>query len=90
MSTVWWWFALAVVLLLQNYPNHLIYTRMFMTVVRDVENVEIMLQQITHPLLSAVMVLSGARTMCGVRDSCSTCSTAASRRCRGWRCSCWV
>src|SRR6188474_1703180 len=29
------WLALAAVLLLQNYPNHLLYTRSFMTVVRD-------------------------------------------------------
>lgn len=29
------WFALAALLLLQNYPNHLIYRRNFMTVVRD-------------------------------------------------------
>ena len=96
VTTVVWWFALAVVLLLQNYPNHIIYTRNFMTVVRDagadlrnalaarlqslsigyhtrvsssivqtkvvrdVENVELMLQQVTHPLLSASMVMVGA------------------------------
>lgn len=35
VSSVLWWFALAAVLLLQNYPNHLLYTRSFMTVVRD-------------------------------------------------------
>src|SRR5690606_29780273 len=34
VSGVLWWFALAAVLLLQNYPNHLIYTRNFMTVVQ--------------------------------------------------------
>lgn len=96
------WFALAVVLLLQNYPNHIVYTRNFMTVVRDtgadlrnalaarlqslsigyhsrvsssivqtklvrdVENVELMLQQVTHPLLSATMVMVGALTMTAV------------------------
>ncbi|GAA1924969.1 ABC transporter ATP-binding protein [Microbacterium aoyamense] len=96
VSTVLWWFALAVVLLLQNYPNHILYTRSFMRVVRDtgadlrnalasrlqslsigyhtrvsssivqtkvvrdVENVELMLQQVTHPLLSAIMVMAGA------------------------------
>ncbi len=96
VTTVLWWFALAVVLLLQNYPNHILYTRSFMRVVRDtgadlrnalasrlqslsigyhtrvsssivqtkvvrdVENVELMLQQVTHPLLSAVMVMAGA------------------------------
>ena len=92
VTAVLWWFALAVVLLLQNYPNHILYTRSFMTVVRDtgadlrnalaarlqslsigyhtrvsssivqtkvvrdVENVELMLQQVTHPLLSSIMV----------------------------------
>ncbi|WP_243076455.1 ABC transporter ATP-binding protein [Microbacterium sp. SS28] len=96
------WLALAAVLLIQNYPNHLIYTRNFMTVVRDsgvdlrnalaerlqslsigyhtrvssslvqskvvrdVENVELMLQQVTHPLLSSVMVLTGAITMTAI------------------------
>src|SRR5690349_19028577 len=35
VSEVMWWFALAAVLLLQNFPNHLVYTRNFMTVVRD-------------------------------------------------------
>ncbi len=99
VSAVLWWFALAAVLLLQNYPNHLLYTRSFMTVVRDtgaelraalaerlqslsigyhtrmsssivqtklvrdVENIELMLQQVAHPLLSAIMVISGALVM---------------------------
>jgi ATP-binding cassette, subfamily B, bacterial len=102
VTTVLWWFALAAVLLLQNYPNHLLYTRSFMTVVRDtgadlrnalaarlqslsigyhsrvsssivqtkvvrdVENVELMLQQVTHPLLSATMVMVGAIAMTAV------------------------
>ncbi|WP_041294740.1 ABC transporter ATP-binding protein [Isoptericola variabilis] len=97
------WFALAVVLLAQNYPHHILYTRSFMTVVRDtgvtlrnalvarlqslsigyhtrasaavvqskvvrdVENVELMLQQVTHPLLSATMVLVGAITMTALK-----------------------
>lgn len=96
------WFALAAVLLLQNYPNHILYTRMFARVVRDtgaelrnslaahlqqlsigfhtrasasvvqtkvvrdVENIEVMLQQVMHPLLSATMVLVGAVTMTAV------------------------
>ncbi|HEU5130259.1 MAG TPA: ABC transporter ATP-binding protein [Glycomyces sp.] len=96
------WFLLAVVLLVQNYPNHIVYTRNFMTVVRDtgadlrnalaarlqslsigyhtrmsasilqtkvvrdVENVELMLQQMTHPLLSSIMVLAGAVTMTAI------------------------
>jgi ATP-binding cassette, subfamily B, bacterial len=102
LSAVLWWFALASVLLLQNYPNHILYTRSFMTVVRDigadlrnalaarlqslsigyhtrvsssivqnkvvrdVENVELMLQQVTHPLLSATMVLIGAVSMTAI------------------------
>ncbi|MAP64333.1 MAG: ABC transporter [Microbacterium sp.] len=102
VSAVLWWFALAAVLLIQNYPNHILYTRQFMTivrdtgadlrnalaqrlqslsigyhsrvsssivqtkVVRDVENVELMLQQVTHPLLSATMVMIGALAMTAV------------------------
>lgn len=102
VSQVAWWFAVAAVLLLQNYPNHIVYTRNFMTVVRDtgadlrnalaahlqslsigyhsrtssslvqtkvvrdVENVELMLQQVTHPLLSAIMVMAGALSMTAV------------------------
>ncbi|MFC7788383.1 ABC transporter ATP-binding protein [Microbacterium sp. MAHUQ-60] len=102
VTDVLWWFALAAVLLLQNYPNHLIYTRNFMTVVRDlgadlrnaltarlqslsigyhtrvsasivqtklvrdVENVELMLQQVTHPLLSSTMVMLGALSMTAI------------------------
>ncbi len=101
-SAVVWWFAVAAVLLLQNYPNHILYTRNFMTVVRDtgadlrnalaarlqslsigyhtrvsasivqtkvvrdVENVELMLQQVTHPLLSAAMVMTGALAMTAI------------------------
>src|SRR5690606_35274100 len=96
------WFLLAAVLLAQNYPNHILYTRNFMTVVRDtganlrnalaarlqslsigyhtrvsasivqtkvvrdVENVELMLQQMTHPLMSSTMVLIGAITMTAI------------------------
>ncbi|WP_240930501.1 ABC transporter ATP-binding protein [Isoptericola sp. BMS4] len=99
VTSVLVWFAVAVVLLAQHYPNHLLYTRNFMSVVRgtgatvrnalvehlqslsigyhsrasaavvqskvvrDVENVELMLQQVTHPLLSALMVVVGAVTM---------------------------
>ncbi|MBP2411982.1 ATP-binding cassette subfamily B protein [Arthrobacter stackebrandtii] len=102
VESVLWWSLAAAVLLLQNYPNHIIYTRNFMTVVRDtgselrnvlaarlqslsigyhtrmnssivqtkvvrdVENVEMMLQQVTHPLLSSVMVMTGAITMTAV------------------------
>ncbi|MEG3613622.1 ABC transporter ATP-binding protein [Isoptericola haloaureus] len=103
VGSVMIWFAVAVVLLAQNYPHHILYTRKFMTVVRDtgvrlrnalvqrlqvlsigyyarssaalvqskvvrdVENVEIMLQQVTHPLLSALMVLVGAVSMTAIR-----------------------
>ena len=102
VKSVLWWSLLAAVLLIQNYPNHIVYTRNFMTVVRDtgselrnvlaarlqslsigyhtrmnssivqtkvvrdVENVELMLQQMTHPLLSAVMVMTGAITMTAI------------------------
>ncbi|MCE0536260.1 ABC transporter ATP-binding protein/permease [Kineosporia rhizophila] len=101
-STVLGWLGLAVLLLAQNYPNHLVYTRNFMMVVRDtgaelrnvlagrlqtlsigfharstsavvqnklvrdVENIELMLQQVTHPLLSATMVVIGAMAMTAV------------------------
>lgn len=103
VTSVLLWFGLAAVLLAQNYPHHVVYTRHFMTVVRgtgarlrnalvehlqslsigyyarssaalvqskvvrDVENVELMLQQVTHPLLSAVMVLAGAVTMTALK-----------------------
>ncbi|GAB3271313.1 ABC transporter ATP-binding protein [Kineosporia babensis] len=96
------WLLFAVLLLAQNYPNHLVYTRNFMMVVRDtgaelrnvlamrlqtlsigfharstsavvqnkvvrdVENIELMLQQVTHPLLSATMVVGGAATMTAI------------------------
>ncbi|WP_204162345.1 ABC transporter ATP-binding protein [Rathayibacter sp. VKM Ac-2754] len=98
-STLWLWTAIALVALLQNYPNHVMYTRLYMSsvrqtgkdlrnalaarlqnlsigfhtrasssivqtkVVRDVENIETMLQQVAHPLLSAVMVAGGALVM---------------------------
>ncbi|PFG21304.1 ABC transporter ATP-binding protein [Serinibacter salmoneus] len=96
LSHLWWWAAAAFVALVQNYPNHLGYTRLFMSVVRqvgadlrnaltarlqtlsigfhtrvsasvvqtkvvrDVENIELMLQQVTHPLLSASVVVTAA------------------------------
>lgn len=102
VTAVIWWLALAAVLLLQNYPNHILYTRNFMRVVRDtgadlrnalaarlqslsigyhtrvsssivqtkvvrdVENAELMLQQVTHPLLSATMVMIGAIAMTAI------------------------
>ncbi|MFC0197426.1 ABC transporter ATP-binding protein [Microbacterium arthrosphaerae] len=102
VSTVLIWFGVAALLLIQNYPMHIVYTRNFMTVVRDtgadlrnalaarlqslsigyhtrvsssivqtkvvrdVENVELMLQQVTHPLLSSIMVLGGAIVMTAI------------------------
>lgn len=96
------WAGIALVALVQNYPNHVMYTRFFMgavrstgadlrnalaarlqslsigfhtransavvqtKVVRDVENVEVMLQQTTHPLLSATMVMLGAIVMTAI------------------------
>jgi ATP-binding cassette subfamily B protein len=95
-STLWLWAGIATAALALNYPFHVLYTRHFMStvrqtgadlrnllaarlqnlsigfhsrssssviqtkVVRDVENVETMLQQTGHPLLSATMVLIGA------------------------------
>jgi ATP-binding cassette, subfamily B, bacterial len=102
VRTVMIWFGVAAVLLAQNYPNHLLYTRHFMRVVRDtgaglrnalaarlqslsigfhtrasasivqnkvvrdVENIELMVQQVAHPLLSSIMVLTGATVMTAV------------------------
>jgi ATP-binding cassette, subfamily B, bacterial len=102
LTTLALWAAIALVALLQNYPNHVMYTRLFMgtvrsigadlrnalaarlqslsigfhtransaivqtKVVRDVENVEVMLQQTAHPLLSTTMVLSGAIVMTAI------------------------
>ncbi len=102
LRELWLWAAIAVVALLQNYPNHVQYTKLYMgavrqigadlrngltarlqslsigfhsrvsasivqtKVVRDVENVEVMLQQTTHPLLSATMVVLGAIVMTAV------------------------
>lgn len=102
VESVLWWLLIALALLAQNYPNHIVYTRNFMTVVRDtgadlrnalaerlqslsigyytrmsssivqnkvvrdVENVELMLQQMTHPMLSSAMVLAGAITMTAI------------------------
>lgn len=102
VSSLALWAGIAIVALLQNYPNHVAYTRLFMgavrdigrdlrnalaarlqtlsigfhtransaivqtKVVRDVENVEVMLQQTAHPLLSATMVLVGAIVMTAI------------------------
>ena len=102
LSTLALWAGIAFIALVQNYPNHVLYTRFFMgavrsigadlrnalaarlqslsigfhsransaivqtKVVRDVENVEVMLQQTTHPLLSATMVLIGAIVMTAI------------------------
>ena len=102
LSSLALWAGIALVALVQNYPNHVMYTRLFMgavrsigadlrnalasrlqslsigfhtransaivqtKVVRDVENVEVMLQQTTHPLLSATMVLCGAVVMTAI------------------------
>lgn len=96
------WAAVACVALLQNYPTHMLYTKLFMgavrqigadlrnaltarlqslsigfhsrtsssivqtKVIRDVENVELMLQQVTHPVLAQTMVVSGAIVMTAV------------------------
>jgi ATP-binding cassette subfamily B protein len=96
------WATVACVALLQNYPTHVLYTKLFQgavrqigadlrnaltaqlqslsigfhsrtssslvqtKVVRDVENVELMLQQVTHPVLAQTMVVSGAVVMTAV------------------------
>ena len=101
-SELWLWAAVAVAALLQNYPNHVQWTKLFMgavrqigadlrngltarlqslsigfhsrvsasivqtKVVRDVENVELMLQQVTHPQLSSTMVMLGALGMTAI------------------------
>ena len=101
-TALWLWAGIAVAALAQNYPNHVVYTKLFMgavrsigaglrnalalrlqelsigfhtranssvvqtKVVRDVENIEVMLQQVTHPLLSATMVLIGAIVMTAI------------------------
>ena len=93
------WAAVAFVALLQNYPTHVLYTKLFMgavrqigadlrnalterlqslsigfhhrtsaslvqtKVVRDVENIELMLQQVTHPILAQTTVVMGALIM---------------------------
>ncbi|GAA4968524.1 ABC transporter ATP-binding protein [Kineococcus glutinatus] len=102
LRELWLWTAVAVVALVQNYPNMVQYTKRYMgavrsigvelrnaltdrlqnlsigfhtrmsssivqtKVVRDVENVELMFQQIAHPLLSATMVVVGAVAMTSV------------------------
>jgi ATP-binding cassette subfamily B protein len=101
-STLWLWAGIALLALLQNYPNHVMYTRLYMSavrqtgtdlrnalaarlqnlsigfhsrasssivqtkVVRDVENIETMYQQVGHPLLSATMVAIGAVVMTAI------------------------
>ena len=101
-STLWLWAGIALIALLQNYPNHVMYTRLYMSavrqtgtdlrnalaarlqnlsigfhsrasssivqtkVVRDVENIEVMFQQVGHPLLSASMVAIGAIVMTAI------------------------
>ncbi|MGZ0712532.1 ABC transporter ATP-binding protein (plasmid) [Coraliomargarita sp. W4R53] len=96
------WFAIAFLLLVQNYPAAILYVKQYMSVVRttaaelrnalaahlqslsigyhsrvsasivqtkvvrDVENVELMLQQLTPPLLSSIMVLGGAISMTAI------------------------
>lgn len=93
------WAAVAFVALLQNYPTHVLYTKLFMgavrqigadlrnaltarlqslsigfhsrtsssivqtKVVRDVENIELALQQVTHPVLAQTTVVTGAIVM---------------------------
>ncbi|WP_457101958.1 ABC transporter ATP-binding protein [Microbacterium sp. P5_E9] len=96
LNQLWFWAALAFIALAQNYPMHVLWTRLFMgavrhsgadlrnalaarlqtlsigfhtrvsasivqnKVVRDVENIELMLQQVTHAVLAQTMVITGA------------------------------
>ncbi|MEU1972034.1 ABC transporter ATP-binding protein [Microbacterium sp. NPDC019599] len=96
------WATIAFVALAQNYPTHVLWTRLFMgsvrrlgadlrnaltarlqslsigfhtrvsasivqtKVVRDVENVELMLQQVTHAVLAESMVILGAIVMTAI------------------------
>ncbi|MBO3085984.1 ABC transporter ATP-binding protein [Cellulomonas fengjieae] len=93
------WAIVAFVALLQNYPTHVLYTKLYMgavrqvgadlrnalaarlqslsigfhsrtsssivqtKVVRDVENIELALQQVTHPVLAQTTVVIGAIVM---------------------------
>lgn len=96
------WGAIAFVALAQNYPTHVLWTKLFMgsvrslgadlrnaltarfqslsigyhtnvssslvqtKVVRDVENIELMLQQVTHAVLAQTMVITGAIVMTAI------------------------
>jgi ATP-binding cassette subfamily B protein len=96
VNQLFFWAAIAFVALAQNYPTHVLWTRLFMgavrqsgadlrnaltarlqslsigfhtrvstsivqtKVVRDVENIELMLQQVTHAVLAQTMVITGA------------------------------
>lgn len=96
------WGGIAAVALAQNYPTHVLWTRLFMRavrdigaelrnaltarfqqlsigfhtrtssplvqtkVVRDVENIELMLQQVSHAVLAQTMVVGGAIVMTAI------------------------
>ncbi|WP_246150307.1 ABC transporter ATP-binding protein [Agromyces intestinalis] len=102
LASLWLWAGIAALALVQNYPTHVAFTRLFMgsvrsigadlrnalterlqalsigfhtransaivqtKVVRDVENVEVMLQQTGNPLLSATGILIGALVMTAI------------------------
>ncbi|HMR47615.1 MAG TPA: ABC transporter ATP-binding protein [Arachnia sp.] len=101
-SGLFLWAAVAVLSLAQNYPTHVLYTKLYlgavrqiaadlrnaltarlqtlsigfhtrmsssivqMKVVRDVENIELMLQQVTHALLAQSIVITGALVMTAI------------------------
>jgi ATP-binding cassette subfamily B protein len=103
LTTTWIIGAIALVTLVQNYPSHVLWTRLYngsvrdlganlrnqlasrlqnlsigfhsrasaaviqTKVVRDVENIELMLQQSAQPALSALFVLIGAITLTAIR-----------------------
>ena len=103
LTSIWVISAIALVTLVQNYPSHVLWTRLYngsvrdlgaglrnqlasrlqslslgfhsrasaaviqTKVVRDVENIELMLQQAAQPALSALFVLVGAITLTAIR-----------------------
>lgn len=103
LSSLGFWGIVAVVALVQNYPNNSLFIRFYMgairqigadlrnalaarlqslsigfhsrasssvvqtKVVRDVENIEVMLQQSAQPLLGAIVIITGALVMTAIQ-----------------------
>lgn len=102
VTSLYLWATIAFLALAQNYPTHVLYTKLYMgvvrqigadlrnaltarlqvlsigfharvsssivqmKVVRDVENIELMLQQVTHAVLAQTMVITGAIVMTAI------------------------